>query len=333
MDPADLPARVAFRHDLRPGGGAAGAKGRPAACPVPGQAPAAAEPPAAPVQAVNLDAMRWAMQVQHVKLGASSKVLLLLLAGHAGKDGRCWPSVARLAKQGCMSERAARVALHVLAAAGLVQVQTEGRAGRSRIYTLAVPASPAGTVTGGEPRQVVPRSDAPTPAESAGVELQPRQNLPGSDPSAPTADARTPADSAPEQEDSKIIKGSAVGSSAAPPLAPHPSPTKPPTKPDRRGTLLPDDWTLDEAGRAYAVKLKLDPDAVAERFRLHWHTTDKNPRKRNWRQAWQLWCLRQVEFDAQRKAKPDRHSDEAVLRAAGLMPDATFLQPALGLVQ
>ena len=63
-----------------------------------------------------------------------------------------------------------------------------------------------------------------------------------------------------------------------------------------RGTRLPDSWSLDEVGRAYAHREGLDPawiDHEAARFANYWHgVSGTRGVKRDWPATWRNWVLR-----------------------------------------
>lgn len=86
------------------------------------------------------------------------KAVLFDLADRANDSGECYPSVARIANDTELSERAVRDALRALEAAGLIR--SSARSGTSTIYTLTL-RTPAGGAD--LPRQDVP----PTPAPAA----------------------------------------------------------------------------------------------------------------------------------------------------------------------
>lgn len=75
----------------------------------------------------------------------------------------------------------------------------------------------------------------------------------------------------------------------------------PPTKPTKRGMRLPEDWSVSDAGRAFATGLKLDADAVAEAFKDYWlAATGATSRKLDWDAAYRTWCRRQADQPSQR---------------------------------
>jgi hypothetical protein len=83
---------------------------------------------------MSMEALRWARSVRGVE--PSDKLVLLLLSDQANDDGLCWPSVAGIAADGCMSERTAQRALAALDAAGLVIRTGNGGRNMTRRYTL-----------------------------------------------------------------------------------------------------------------------------------------------------------------------------------------------------
>jgi hypothetical protein len=71
--------------------------------------------------------------------------------------------------------------------------------------------------------------------------------------------------------------------------------------PLNRGTRLPIDWKPGPAFCEFATELGLNPDAVAARFRDHWHSkAGKDACKTDWLATWRNWCR----SDAQRATKP-----------------------------
>jgi hypothetical protein len=66
--------------------------------------------------------------------------------------------------------------------------------------------------------------------------------------------------------------------------------------PTKRGHRLPEDWTVSDAGRAFAAEQGLDADRVAEAFRDYWlAATGATARKLDWDAAYRTWCRRQAD--------------------------------------
>lgn len=69
-----------------------------------------------------------------------------------------------------------------------------------------------------------------------------------------------------------------------------------PSAHDARGTRLPDGWQPGADDRAYAFRLGLDGDRVAQDFAGYWHAKPgKDARKTDWSLTWQGWCRREAE--------------------------------------
>jgi len=101
---------------------------------------------------------------------AASKLVLISLADHADKKGRCFPSVNRIAKRCSLSRRGVQKQLRILTALGCLSI--ESKAGMSSNYKLnlrtvcappangvhptCAPCSPKPSVTVIEPKGVRP---------------------------------------------------------------------------------------------------------------------------------------------------------------------------------
>ena len=77
----------------------------------------------------------WAMR-QCNGLSLSVKMTLITLANHADADGRSFPSIACIAREGCLSERSCQNAIPQLEALGLIKVDRKTGRGHTSIYTL-----------------------------------------------------------------------------------------------------------------------------------------------------------------------------------------------------
>ena len=75
-------------------------------------------------------------------LSSTQKLVLLCLAQHAGADGRCWPSLALVAAESCLSPRAAWQGLQDLGKTGLIRIEARGR-NQSNVYVLTLDAQVA----------------------------------------------------------------------------------------------------------------------------------------------------------------------------------------------
>ena len=71
----------------------------------------------------------------------STRLVLVFLADHAGKDFLAWPSQATLARLSGVSDRTVRNALRELEALGEIRVVTHGQGRRSTVYRIELLAS------------------------------------------------------------------------------------------------------------------------------------------------------------------------------------------------
>lgn len=85
---------------------------------------------------MSVNLVKWAIRQQ---LTATQKLVLIVLAEHGDKDGRCFPGQELLARETSLSIRAIRNAIHVLRDAGLIEVRRRTFAGggsTSSYYTF-----------------------------------------------------------------------------------------------------------------------------------------------------------------------------------------------------
>lgn len=78
---------------------------------------------------IALMTVAWALPV-----ASTEKLVLLALADNANDAGCCWPSMATIARKCGLSERATRLAMRRLEAAG--HVSSVDRVGTSRLYSV-----------------------------------------------------------------------------------------------------------------------------------------------------------------------------------------------------
>lgn len=69
---------------------------------------------------MSVNLVKWAIRQQ---LTATQKLVLIVLAEHGDKDGRCFPGQELLCRETSLSERAVRNAIHVLREVGLIEVR------------------------------------------------------------------------------------------------------------------------------------------------------------------------------------------------------------------
>lgn len=84
---------------------------------------------------MSVEAQSWAFEVTGIT--AAQKVVLLVLANHAGHDGtNAWPSVATISRKSCLSDRRVISALRSLEEMGLVSRRE--RPGRTSVFDLCM---------------------------------------------------------------------------------------------------------------------------------------------------------------------------------------------------
>jgi hypothetical protein len=88
--------------------------------------------------------VRWELlrQVRDLEAGHVTKVLLYALATRAGKDDTCYPSIATIAHDSGLQERAVQRHLRVLEQNGLIK--RDDRTGRASVFTLTLPSTDRG---------------------------------------------------------------------------------------------------------------------------------------------------------------------------------------------
>ena len=67
-------------------------------------------------------------------MSSTQKLVLISLADQANDDGVCWPSIPRMVKRTCLSERAVRSAIRELEMLGILE--TTSRSGTSSVYKI-----------------------------------------------------------------------------------------------------------------------------------------------------------------------------------------------------
>ncbi len=103
--------------------------------------------------------------------------VLLVLADHADDDGRCYPSVARVAKLARCSVRKAQEVIRALTERGYLRVETNKGPRGCNTYFLSLPTAQDAPRQGVHPRTselTPPHATTPTPAQHA---PEPSENL------------------------------------------------------------------------------------------------------------------------------------------------------------
>lgn len=205
---------------------------------------------------MSVRALTWSFTLPLQDMAA--KAVLHALADHADEDGKCWPSLRRIALFAGCSENTARRALQRVEAMGIVH--REPRAGQSDMFFLNMEFDPSHDGT--------PSTVAPLPTEAP--------PLPPRDP--------TPANVGPHP--------SQVGTRT--PI--EPSKNRQPNRQrarDGKPQRLPADWRPSAACREFAADKGLDPDTVAEAFIDYWTGGKGGKQQRtDWDRTWRVWCGR-----------------------------------------
>ncbi len=237
----------------------------------------------------------------------AAKLVLLILAHHMNhKTGRCFPSVATMARESGLSDRGVRLAVARLAKLGLVELRgsTTRRHYRLNVATAAhgaevsreTAAPDAGVVA------ATPAALAATPARGAGHSGTPCR-LTGKEP----VNNR-------EGENAPPPQGNAVGMKAK-------TPGKPDDVASSRATRLAADWQPSAQGIAFARREHADIDwqREARAFRDYW-LAKPDGLSADWEASWRRWLGRAAQF-ALPPSKPQRRGGGG----DGLAPDELWL--------
>jgi hypothetical protein len=225
--------------------------------------------------------------LEHSQHRSTELLVLLVLADHADKDGKCFPGVKRLARRCRMSTRNLNYILNALRAGGELQVDRNAGPHGTNRYRLRL--SHVGDKPVNQPSALQRVSD-----------LNPASSLKQVAPAQPIAGVK-PASS---------LKPTSAGSEAGFPKGLNPTSDKPSLnllEPEgvpkhlhlvlsARGTRLPADWTLPLEWRDWAVGKRSDisVDRVAENFHDYWVAQpDPNARKADWFAVWRNWVRRE----------------------------------------
>ena len=131
---------------------------------------------------------------ESVSLGPTERLIMLALADHADDDGRCYPSVARIAQRTGLSERAVQTNVRSLIAAGYINITIGGGKGNSNLYFIS--ANPAADAPQ-TPQEMHPAADAPRTICTPN---------PAADAPNPAADAPEPSITTKEPSEEKVTR-------------------------------------------------------------------------------------------------------------------------------
>jgi hypothetical protein len=203
---------------------------------------------------VSVRALTWSFNLRLDDMAAKSA--LNALADHADEQGKCWPSIARIALFAGCSEKTARRALQRLAEMDIIDRGT--RAGQSDVYLLNFDWTP-------------PKLTTPILGGGQDDHSQPdRTPLPDCPVTPPTLTGD------PSQRGSRTIKNHQKNRQGTINERPH---------------ALPADWRPSEDSWTYAIDLGLDPANVLEDFIDYWTGGQGARTKRtDWNRTWRVRC-------------------------------------------
>lgn len=247
---------------------------------------------------MSVRALTWSFNLYLQDVTA--KAILHALADHADENGRCWPSVARMALYAGCDEKTARRALGRLVALGLIA--REARSGRSDVFTLHV--GDGVSIRDHSQNREDPKTTPPIEAQTPDFKAQ-----------TPDFKAHDPSQNwEPNLLEPSVTKKITVKSATR-------------SSDERLGTRLPADWQPAPTERDFAADLNLDPEATASTFRDYWAAIPgAKGRKTDWPATWRNWCRRDADNrrtpargGAGIRPSPIRDESSAFARAADIL--------------
>lgn len=247
---------------------------------------------------MSLAAQVWAWEQP---LEGTAKLVLLCLAEHADAEGRCWPSVARIAQRCGISERTAQRALRLLEAGAAIGVEV--RSGSTPVYCLDVRAvvRPLGLPGAGKAAQRILPLPVVVGGRRSGTGCQ---NGTGDDLSAAGV---------------TLSPGGVNLSRGGVTLAPKPVSNQSENLPGNqgaaeRGSRCPEDFVPNETGMGFAAARGVDVAAQVPAFIAYWRgRSGKGALSPDWQARWRTWCIKDQEFRTGRSTRVVRGSrSEAV---------------------
>lgn len=229
-------------------------------------------------------AVHWAF-AQRAPSSAAKFLLIVLADNAAVDDWRSWPSIPYLVETTQQDRKTVMKNLRALEEAALIApVGKAGRTGQVTVWRLPV---------------VTAHALAKKPKNGTASDDETVPNFPRNSPKFPAKQYQK-RDTEPEREPVKE------------PERPRASHVAPSAGSDR-GHRLPADWSPSAADLAYCQQQRpdLDPRAVAESFRDHWHAeSGQRASKRDWAAAWRTWVRRERGSSAQPQRQPALPADD-----------------------
>lgn len=208
------------------------------------------------------------------KVPAPERFTLLALADRADEDGKCWPSIPTLARKCCTGESTIR--RHLAALKRQDVVTAEHRWNNSSMYTINLPR--LRELAADTPSQI----DTPSQSDRGS-----RSDTPSQIERYPSQSGGTPPprlSATPSQSERLSISDSSTDTSKNHQGAPR-----------KRGTRIPDDFTVTDDMRAWARgSTPLVGQAESDLFIDYWQAeSGAKALKSDWRKAWQVWMRRE----------------------------------------
>lgn len=220
---------------------------------------------------MSVKALTWSFNLRLPDMAA--KAVLHALADHADEQGRCWPSIKRIAQWAGCNEKTARKALQRVEMIGAIR--REERAGMSDVFTLVFDWTPpeCGTSQNRDHSQIreVPDPTLPLPDQAPHPSLK-RPDTP------PRTGTRTTKEPSKNRHSNRQAEPD-----------------------DEQPRKLPGDWQPSPDSRAHAIDKGLDPASTAEAF-ADYFTQGRGKREKRtttgWERRFRIWCT----TDAERRA-------------------------------
>lgn len=216
-------------------------------------------------------------QVWELDLPQNEKFVLLAFADFADDDGRCYPSIRRIAWKTGYDARQIKRLLSNLRSKGLLRVHRNALPNFPVVYLVVTAAG-----------------DKLTPLQPRGGDIL---SLPGLELGQNVTPGVTDLTG---RGDTHVTPGVAA-------MSPNPSSNhqEPSGKSKSRASALPPDFDLTDSRREYAFSKGIaTPEEEMEAFKAH-HTAHGKTMK-NWDAAWRTWCINAKRFGARHGTEKPR---------------------------
>jgi hypothetical protein len=228
----------------------------------------------------QFDRFAWHRQFCGVNMPGAAARVAMALFDRVNRAGQCWPGIDTLAADTCLSRDSVRIGINWLEHNGFAERGDRG--GRS---------------WDGQTRSTRYRLTFRTLSIPTGVGIDSALNPEKTPPQSRKNAASIPNPQAPNRPENRTENNKTVGKGRA------------------KATYLPDDWSPapEVVAQMRAELPHIDQDAELKAFRDHWHSTTKNPLKRNWTAAYRNWIRNAPKYA--RNGQPTRRSTSDALVA------------------